>query len=381
MTLVCYRALPRERVYPDTPALEAVLAERDLAGGSRVLILSSATLAQPDGPVRKLEASLGEACAGVGTMLSEHTPLAAVLDARRLIEETSAELIVAIGGGSVIDGSKAVKAAIAANLYTFEDFARHSLATASPMPLPEGGPILMAIPTTLSAAEFTATAGYTNPLSGLKEGLRAPHLAPLSVALDPDLALATPLPLWTSSGMRAIDHAVETIFSPRVWPALQRQAATGLNMLARALRAAVDRPDDRFARRDGQQAVWLISDGPAQLTMGASHGLGYLLGTLGGVPHGLTSCVLLPETIRWNTQTCPQPAALVAEALGEKSAHDGIVSLLEDLGLPHRIGTLNVDKAILDSIAKHALTHPVVLANPRPFADREAVRALLERAW
>jgi maleylacetate reductase len=376
-----FNQLPRERVYPDASSLEAICAEMDLRGAQRVFIFSSATLERDNGPVQKLKDELGAQCAGVSTALSEHTPLAAVLEGSAAVQANEVDLIVAIGGGSVIDGAKAVKAAMAAKLESIRDFVPFSAASSNPIPMPTGGPPLIAIPTTLSAAEFSGTAGYTNPLSGLKEGVRAAHLAPSAVILDPDLALHTPLRLWTSSGIRAVDHAVEAIFNPGAWASLRAKAATGLTMLAEALRRAHADPTDRQARSDALQAVWLIGDCSPQVIMGASHGLGYLLGSLGGVPHGLTSCVLLPSVVAFNSETCPGAARQVAAALGVDDAANGLRALVSDLNLPTRISECVSDPAILERIATVALRHPVVRANPRPLADEAAILSLLKTAW
>jgi maleylacetate reductase len=376
-----FNQLPRERVYPDASALEAIRAEMDLRGARRVFIFSSATLARDDGPVAKLKDELGALCVGLNTGLSEHTPLEAVLAGAAAVRANGVDLIVAIGGGSVIDGAKAVKATMAAEIDSVDGFVPYSAASSNPMPMPAGGPSLIAIPTTLSAAEFSGTAGYTNPLSGLKEGVRAPHLAPSAVILDPDLALHTPIRLWTSSGIRAVDHAVETIFNLNAWASLRAKAATGLTMLADALRRAHADPTDRDARRDALQAVWLIGDCSPQLIMGASHGLGYLLGSLGGVPHGMTSCVLLPTVVAFNSETCPEPARQVADALRISDAAEGLRTLVAEFNLPTRISECVSDSAILDQIAAVALRHPVVRANPRPLADEATILLLLKTAW
>ncbi|MEM7702857.1 MAG: iron-containing alcohol dehydrogenase [Pseudomonadota bacterium] len=381
MNPVVYEALPTKRVYSDYSALSAIEAELDRTARSRAFILSSASLAGAVGPVAAIATSLGERCAAVGTALSRHTPLQSVVDMAAFAREQQADLLVSIGGGSVIDGTKAVKAALGADLHRTSDFEKYSLGRAGSIALPEGGPPILAVPTTLSAAEFTSTAGYTDPQSGLKEGVRGRHLAARSVVLDPELALKTPISLWLSSGCRSIDHAVEGLFSPRIAPALQNQAATGLALLAKGLRAAHRRPDNRVARRKCQQAVWLISDCCIHLTMGASHGLGYLLGTIAKVDHGMTSAVLLPEVTSWNAETFPERAKVVADALGSETAADGLRQLFADIGMPNGIGALGADQSVIERIVNLAPTHPVVAANPRPFANDAEFRALLERAW
>lgn len=376
-----FNHMPRERIWIDANAVDAITSELDRRGVSRVVVMCSATLNQPEAAGAAIIAALGDRVVAVFDELSEHTPLASVLAASAFVKASDADSLIAIGGGSVIDGAKVVKAACNAGLQSAEDFARHSMANANAEPLPSGGLQLIAVPTTLSAAEFTCRAGYTNPLSGLKEGLHHLDLAPASVILDPNLALNTSIRLWTSSGIRAVDHAVEGIFSPQSWLGLRSQAAGGLKLLAQGLRDSFADPSSVSARSQCQQGVWQISDTCEQVRMGASHGLGYLLGTMGGVPHGMTSCVLLPWVAEWNASVCPEADALVAQTLGSRTAFEGIFALIDGLGLPTRIRDLGIDKAVLDRIADYAPKHPVVRNNPRSVFEPAAARALLETAW
>jgi maleylacetate reductase len=376
-----FNHMPRERIWIDADAVDAITSELDRRGLSRAAVLCSATLNQPGAEGAAIIAALGRRVVAIFDGLSEHTPLASVLAAADVVKSSQADILIAIGGGSVIDGGKVVKAACNAGLHSAEDFALYSMANANAEPLPSGGLPLMAVPTTLSAAEFTCRAGYTNPLSGLKEGLHHLDLAPTSVILDPELALNTSIRLWTSSGIRAVDHAVEGIFSPQSWLGLRSQAAGGLKLLAQGLRDSFVDPTSVSARSQCQQGVWQISDTCEQVRMGASHGLGYLLGTMGGVPHGMTSCVLLPWVAAWNASVGPEADALVAKTLGSRTASEGIFALIDGLGLPTRIRDLGIDKAVLDRIADYAPKHPVVRNNPRSVVEPAEARALLETAW
>jgi maleylacetate reductase len=376
-----FNHMPRERVWIDAQASEVIAAELDRRNAKRAFVMCSATLNRSGAAGALLIESLGARVVGIFDGLSEHTPLASVLSAASQVKAANADILIAIGGGSVIDGAKVVKAACNANLNAAEDFARHSMANADSAPLPSGGLPLIAVSTTLSAAEFTCRAGYTNPLSGLKEGLHHLDLAPASVILDPAFARHTAIRLWTSSGIRAVDHAVEGIFSPQSWLGLRTQAAGGLKLLAQGLRDSFADPQSLSARSQCQQGVWQISDTCEQVRMGASHGLGYLLGTMGGVPHGMTSCVLLPWVAAWNASVCPEADALVAETLEAETASEGVFALIDDLGLPTRIRDLGIDKSVLDQIANYAPRHPVVRNNPRSLTEPAAARALLETAW
>jgi maleylacetate reductase len=116
--------------------------------------------------------------------------------------------------------------------------------------------------------------------------------------------------------------------------------------------------------------------------MGASHGIGYLLGTVCGVPHGYTSCVMLPAVLKWNAQFIGALDAKVAEALGQKgrTASEAVASLVADLGLPRTLGDVGVRPDQLADIAERAARHPVVMGNVRPIKSPQDVMQILEFA-
>jgi maleylacetate reductase len=377
MTGKTVNVLSQARVHMGMRATDAV--EKEAQGKERVLIFSSATL-QRDGHIAAMVERLGDRSVGVFTGLSEHTPLAKIVEAAALARDTKADLFVSIGGGSVIDGTKCVQAAVANGLMQEEEFAPFSLANPERKPLQPSTVRTVAVPTTLSGAEFTSRGGYTNPASGLKEGLNSADLVPQAVVLDAELALATPLDLWCSSGIRAVDHAVESLCSREAWPALKEISAAALTLLDRGLHGSKANPQDTEARAVAQQGVWLAAQNLENVVTGASHGLGYLLGTLGGVPHGMTSCLLLPAVMRWNLDVTRADQTRIAQALGapEVLAADLIEALIADLGLATSFAKLGVGDDVIDRIAMIAMMHPVVRANPRTFATPDEVREFLK---
>jgi maleylacetate reductase len=157
------------------------------------------------------------------------------------------------------------------------------------------------VPTTLSGGEFSAIAGVTDERRRVKELFRHPDIIPRAVILDPAVTVHTPEWLWLSTGVRAIDHCVEGICSGEANPFADAQALHGLSLLSRGLSRVKTDPMDLQARLDCQMGTWL-SMGPlaADVPMGASHGIGYVLGAAFDIPHGHTSCIMLPAVMRWN---------------------------------------------------------------------------------
>ena len=164
---------------------------------------------------------------------------------------------------------------------------------------PEIGQI--AIPTTLSGGDFNLSAGCTDPRSMLKEIYRHPRLMPRVIVLDPAVTLRTPIWLWLSTGIRALDHAVETICADTADPRSWLESMQAVRLLHSALPRTLADPADLAARLDALLAVWLATEhNRFGISMGASHGIGHVLGGTCNVPHGYTSCVMLPTVLRWN---------------------------------------------------------------------------------
>src|SRR6266576_153112 len=150
----------------------------------------------------------------------------------------------------------------------------------------------------------------------------------------------TPMRLWLSTGIRAVDHAVETLCSVHPQPLFEATSAHALRLLPQGLIRTKRDPADLEARLESMLGVWLSLIGiQSGAPMAASHGIGHVLGGTAGVPHGFTSCVMLPHVLRFNHEVNAERQALVSEALGEPDAPaaDVVASLIADLGLPGRL--------------------------------------------
>ena len=204
------------------------------------------------------------------------------------------------------------------------------------------------------------------------------------MVLDPAVTVHTPEWLFLSTGIRAVDHCVEGICSGEANPYADAQALHGLALLARGLPRVKADPGDLEARLDCQIGSWL-SMGPlaSGVPMGASHGIGYVLGAVFDIPHGHTSCIMLPAVMRWNKPVNAERQALVAAAMG----HPG-----EDAGRRarrvHRRARHAAQPRARSRSAPTASTRwpsrrwarPWVPRNPRPIAGPAQVREILELA-
>src|SRR5512140_1876161 len=351
-----------------TPAAEAVAGQMDRLGASRAFLMVSGTLNRTTDEIEKIRQRLGPRCVGTFDAMPPHTPREAVIAAAEQARSAGADLIVTVGGGSITDGAKAVQLCLANDVRTADDIdrIRAHKGVAPAMNAPTVRQI--SVPTTIAGGEFSAIAGVTNARTKVKEMLRHELAMPRAAILDPAVTVHTPEWLWLSTGIRAVDHCVEGLCSREAHPYGDAQALKGLAMLAQALPRVKANPGDLDARMDCQIGTWL-SMGPlsAGVPMGASHGIGYVLGAVYDVPHGYTSCVMLPSVLRWNSQDNAERQALVAAARGKpgKDAADVLDDFIRSLGMPRSLRDVRIEPSQFERIAELAMATPWIPRNPR----------------
>ncbi len=312
-----------------------------------------------------------------------HSPRSAVIAATRQARDIKADLIITIGGGSITDAAKAVQICLANDVMDVEgiDAVKVVGGVAPVLKAPQVRQI--AVPTTISGGEFSAIAGVTDERTKTKEMLRHPLIMPRVAILDPAITVHTPEWLWLSTGIRAVDHCVEGYCSQEAHPYADAQAIKGLALLAHALPRVKAQGDDLQARLDCQIGTWL-SMGPLSsgVPMGASHGIGYVLGAVFDVPHGHTSCLMLPAVMRWNRSANAARQADIAVAMGHtgKEAGDVLEALIRALGMPARLSDVGIGPDQFDRIAQAAMNTPWVPRNPRRIEGPAQIREILEMA-
>ena len=365
------------------PAAEAVVAQLDRLQKSRAFLMVSGTLRRETDEVEKIASALGSRCAAIFDAMPQHTPREAVIAASEQARAANADLIVTIGGGSITDGAKAVQICLANDIRSVDgiDAVRAVKGIVPPINAPAVRQI--SVPTTIAGGEFTSISGVSNTRMKVKEMLRHELAMPCAVILDPAISVHTPEWLFLSTGIRAVDHCVEGICSGEAHPYADAQALKGLSMLASGLARVKANPCDLDARMDCQIGTWL-STGPlaAGVPMGASHGIGYVLGAVHGVPHGYTSCVMLPFVMRWNKPVNAARQALVSDAMGQpgKDASDVLDQFIRSLGMPRSLHEVRVGQEHFDAIAKAAMATPWVPRNPRKIEGPADVKEILELA-
>ena len=373
-----YTYSPLDRVIWDTQATDAILNEVERLSVDKVYIVASSTLSKKTDEISKIKNILGNKFVGLFDSCIQHSPLENVIDCVKSVQEKNPDIIITVGGGTPIDTVKVVQLCHSLEINTVADLKKISNKHQN-----KASKIRqIAVPTTLSGGEYSIIGGAMDTKTQLKERYTGNDICPQVVILDPSLTLHTPDWLWLSTAIRSVDHAVEGLCSSSTNPLMPPMALNSLQLFARSLRETFKDREDIFSRSLSQKAVWMIAKNLGNTSMGASHGIGYLLGSIGSVPHGYTSCVMLPAVLKWNESFNKEKQKWISNALGRPklSAAEAVGELVSDLGLPTTLGEVGIKDDQWDKIADYGLKHPTVLSNPRPITKKDDIIEILKLA-
>jgi len=387
MQTAAFNFAPIERVTYGTPAARALHEEAQRLDARRVFLLASGTMNRTTDEVSRVCAELGDRYAGLYDRMPPHTPRDAVVEAANQAREAGADLIVTFGGGSLTDAGKMVQLCLRHAVREADQLEPFRVTTN-----PDGthkypayaGPVVrqIAIPTTLSGGEFNPQCSCTDLRIKVKHTYRHPLHVPRTTIYDPAPTVHTPMDVWLSTGVRAIDHCVEGICAKHPNPVNDGYAIQALRLLTHNLPRVKQDPSDLEARQQCQFAVWLSMGGSSHLgvSKGISHAIGHILGGTCDVPHGVTSCLTIPAALRYNRPVNFERQAMVAEALGRPGgdAADLLEAFIADLGLPRRLSQVGVRREQFARIAAETMHDPYVPHNPREITAQEQVEEILE---
>lgn len=378
-----------EKVIFGQGAAEAVKAEATRLGAERVFLLVSHTLNQETDEVEKLRRALGNVYCGTHDAMPAHSPREAVVDCAKAMRDAKADLLVSFGGGSTTDGGKAVTICLKHGITEadgMEPF-RTVVDEEGKRHLPEyDAPDIrqIVVPTTLSGGEFNARAGITNSKLRLKQSFMHPSIIPISVILDPEVTLPTPEWLFLSTGVRAVDHAVETYLSIDANAYTDGACLQALRLLGEGLPRVKNDPTDLDARLKCLMGAWMSMTGVITGSrLGASHAIGHILGGSAGVPHGHTSCIMLPYVLNWNESVNGERQKEVAIAMGRPGVAAGQVldDFISGLDMPRRIRDSGVKESDLLRLAENCMLDDWTYSNPREIRSPEQVMEILRMAY
>jgi maleylacetate reductase len=315
-------------------------------GCKRALVLSTPHQAADGEAVAK---QIGSLAAGVFSGAAMHTPVEVTEAAMAKAQETKADCVVALGGGSTTGLGKAI---------------------AYRTDLPQ-----IVIPTTYAGSEVTPILGQTE--NGEKTTVRDAKILPEVVIYDPELTVGLPVAMSVTSGLNAMAHAAESLYAQDRNPISTLMATEGLRALKTALPVLIKEPRNLDARGDALYGAWLCGTVLGTVGMALHHKICHTLGGSFDMPHAETHAVMLPQTIGFNAVAVPDLLKPVADIFGG-SAGGGLHDFAKSVGAPLTLRELGLKQDDLDRAAEIATKNPYW--NPRPF-DRATIRALLQDAW
>jgi maleylacetate reductase len=292
-----------------------------------------------------------------------------VLAGATVARDEEADVLVSLGGGSVVDTAKGIALCLVTDIATPEGFdgyrvGAQAMGFASPgldaAPTP-----VVALPTTLSGAEYTGMIGITDLATDYRDPYRFDELAPVTVLLDPALTQATPDRLWAGTGIKSLSDAFEQYVAGAAGPALEPMLLRSVAWLAEWLPASLR--GDADARLRCQVASWLTMFGTfnAATRVGIGAALRHQLGMVHGIPHGEATCPVLAEVARRTTpdgragEALLQATAVLGPAEAGASAADTVAarfaSLVDAVGIPTTLSGFGLGRDDVRALARRVV--------------------------
>ncbi|WP_408908306.1 iron-containing alcohol dehydrogenase [Variovorax paradoxus] len=371
----------------NVPAAQALPELMDWFGYRRAFIVCSRTLNTRTDVIAQLRAALGDRCVGLTDEVGEHSPLSNVLAAARQAVALEADVIVSVGGGSVMDMCKAMQLCISEQVSDRDGLLRLQMRMSA-----DGTEMLagstaaprirqIAIPTTIATSEWTPVSTPIDDQTHLKARFVVPDGAPRGIVYDPALLARTPLPLLLATGVRGLDHAINTACSLHPHPFASLLAEKAIQLYVENLPRLRDRSDlEAFSQC--QLATWYTGMGQMSVPHGFSHWMVHIVGPLAGIPHSDAACVLMLAQARWLEGHATAQHARMLNLLGRTGSFAAVLEeLLAELRMPRTLADLGLNQAQVESFIQPALDHPQVTRNNlRPIATGDELRAVMALA-
>ncbi|WOE31395.1 MULTISPECIES: iron-containing alcohol dehydrogenase [unclassified Acinetobacter] len=375
-------------------ALEHIPFELSTLGAKRPMIITDKGVRQHD-LLKPIEAAFAATDVVIGCIFDDVPPdssLDTVHQAAQLYRDNHCDAIIAVGGGSVIDTSKATNILVSENA---DDLRQYSGAHNLPRPLKP----FFVIPTTSgTGSEVTMVAVVSDTEKNVKIAFASYYLMPHAAILDPRMTQTLPLHLTAMTAMDALTHSVEAYSCLAANPLSDAYATAAIKKIANHLFQVLDHPDDAQGRLELAQASTMAGIAFSNSMVGLVHSLGHALGAVAHLPHGLCMNLLLPYVLEYNKEinadkiadlllplAGPDIYAQTPQHLRADKTIATILSMRDQLynltKLPRTLSeTGKINEAQLDEIAEKALNDGSIIYNPKE-ANLADLKSILKKAW
>jgi alcohol dehydrogenase len=354
-------------------------------GWQRLMLCASPSL-RSGGHIEAIEAALGRRLVAAYERVQAHVQDFQLAEALDLAVEGQVEAVIGLGGGSPIGMAKAVSLAL--------EERQTGQPARSAFPTDQPAVPNIAIPTTYAGSEMTPVYGVTHQLEGTtrKITVKDAKITPKLVIYDPTLTLNLPAAVTAGTGINALAHCIEALYSISRNPLSSAAALNGIRYISQALPRCYAQGSDLEARAEMLAGAHLGGASLATATMAIHHGLCHVLGGTAGVAHGAANAIMLPHAMRFNLPAAAAQLTQAAEAMGletkgqsdeaaAEAAVQAVYALVGRLGLPQRLRDVGVNETDLPRLAETALTSSAVQSNPRSVTGAAEIEAIFRAAW
>ena len=367
-----------------TGSLERLRELADTLGRQRFMLCANHSL-RVNGHIASIENALGKRLVAIYDRVQPHVQDVQLDAVLALAIEKKVDVFIGMGGGSPIGMAKAAAAALE------KKYVRSAGSNDNQTIVP-----VVAIPTTYAGSEMTPVYGvtHTNENPPRKVTTNDPNHIPKLVIYDPNLTLDLPREMTASTGINALAHCIEALYSVKRNPLSTLAATSAVYYIFDSLLRCYTNGSDSAARRDMLLASHLAGLSLASVTMGLHHGLCHVLGGAANIPHGIANSIILPHAIRFNAETTATYLLPAAEAMGipvngisptvvVEAMVQRIFHLIAQMNLPQRLHNAGVGlkESDLPRLASIAFQNRTVQNNPKPITDVSQLEELLRGAW
>lgn len=383
-----YLLAGHERVLHNVKAAEVLPKELDKLGRSKAFIVSSRTLNTKTDVVRNIQAALGDRHAGTTDKVGEHAPLGNILEAAAKLREADADIIIGIGGGSVIDFCKMLQLALSEEAFTKEELLKYVMQmdeNHEPAFGSKAAPRIrqILIPTTLATAEWTLGCTPIDEETHLKATFLVPSGGPQVVVYDPDILSLTPEHLLVSTAIRGLDHAINSRCATLPHPLTDILSEQAIRLYIENLPIVKADRTNREALTNLQLATWYAGMCQMSVMHGFSHWMVHIVGPYANVSHSDAACVLMLAQARWLEGYADEQHGAIKKLIHREgeSMYTILSGLLTTLGMPQTLDDLGIEDSKVEEMCGHAMQHPFVTQfNIRPITTLDDLKAVMSLA-
>ena len=383
-----YNSVAQEVVCAED-AISSLPAVLDRLGGTRAMVVCGPSILEKSDVVRRVQDALGDRCVGLFSGVAPHSPVHTLDEAMRLASEIKSDALVSVGGGSTHDTAKGI-ATLLGEGGTIHD---HQVIFEPPdkivLPQLSGDRVpIIAVSTTMGAAELSRGAGFADKDLGRKVSVADPATIPRSIIIDGKALATTPMNILLSTAIGQLRVAIESVYSVKHNPICDSLCLHAISMIVKNLPECPKLDVECLLNTKTAAAMASLGSVGGGINTATAHHVGGIF----DVPHGDANAIMLPHSMRFNAEASADRQALIAQAMGidtsamsdydaALAAADAVEDLRDSLGLPNRLRDVGVPEEGLELIASATLQDRSLATNPTPVTDAGPVMSVLRSSW